>query len=99
YLLHVVVYYSHFLLSSPPRSTLFPYTTLFRSPPVYGHRRPGAARKSRYRVPPAPGGPGENHRRSLPRRPGWGSHFDGYAPVGPSRGRSRIHLTASQSTL
>src|SRR2546427_4473973 len=27
------------MIRRPPRSTLFPYTTLFRSPPGVGHRR------------------------------------------------------------
>src|SRR3712207_9148072 len=29
------------MIRRPPRSTLFPYTTLFRSPPVAGPRRAG----------------------------------------------------------
>src|SRR2546427_8403096 len=43
------------MIRRPPRSTLFPYTTLFRSPPV--HRRgapalaPGRAGAPRVRVP------------------------------------------------
>src|SRR2546426_1873008 len=32
------------MIRRPPRSTLFPYTTLFRSP-VGGHRRQGAPRE------------------------------------------------------
>src|SRR3712207_8109286 len=28
------------MIRRPPRSTLFPYTTLFRSPPARGHRVP-----------------------------------------------------------
>src|SRR3712207_8015088 len=31
------------MIRRPPRSTLFPYTTLFRSSIVYGRRRPHAA--------------------------------------------------------
>src|SRR3712207_8789689 len=30
------------MIRRPPRSTLFPYTTLFRSVRPVGHRRPGA---------------------------------------------------------
>src|SRR4051812_49807020 len=46
------------MIRRPPRSTLFPYTTLFRSRPVIGHHRPPGA-------PTAPGG----RRRYLPIRP------------------------------
>src|SRR5256885_10055853 len=41
---HVVAGPFFFLMiRRPPRSTLFPYTTLFRSPPRRGRRRPRAA--------------------------------------------------------
>src|SRR2546426_3431298 len=32
------------MIRRPPRSTLFPYTTLFRSPPVHRDHVPGARR-------------------------------------------------------
>src|SRR2546430_6099551 len=36
------------MIRRPPRSTLFPYTTLFRSPPSKrGHHRPPLRRRSR----------------------------------------------------
>src|SRR5947207_8745284 len=36
------------MIRRPPRSTLFPYTTLFRSPPhSAGERRPGPGRRAR----------------------------------------------------
>src|SRR4051812_49884599 len=38
------------MIRRPPRSTLFPYTTLFRSPPPPG--RPGRARRGACRGPP-----------------------------------------------
>src|SRR5687768_17916829 len=38
------------MIRRPPRSTLFPYTTLFRSPPPCGRRRPGRRRRA-----PSPG--------------------------------------------
>src|SRR5256885_11489590 len=34
------------MIRRPPRSTLFPYTTLFRSPPPGAHDRPGVERTS-----------------------------------------------------
>src|SRR2546430_12529335 len=43
------------MIRRPPRSTLFPYTTLFRSPLCLG-------RRARDRAPGAPG----DHRRALP---------------------------------
>src|SRR5690349_22826304 len=39
-------YFFFLIIRRPPRSTLFPYTTLFRSPPGSGHRR-AARRKPR----------------------------------------------------
>src|SRR2546422_2840684 len=46
------------MIRRPPRSTLFPYTTLFRSPwPARAPRRglaPSAARRDRSLRPPAP---------------------------------------------
>src|SRR3712207_7904648 len=44
------------MIRRPPRSTLFPYTTLFRSPPA--QRRPLARRGSRVRRRRAGGGVG-----------------------------------------
>src|SRR5207249_11280041 len=39
--LHLPAAFSFFLLPRPPRSPLFPYTTLFRSPRHRGHHRRG----------------------------------------------------------
>src|SRR2546429_2696694 len=38
------------MIRRPPRSTLFPYTTLFRSPTIWGARRPRAGRWTRWRA-------------------------------------------------
>src|SRR2546427_5420477 len=46
------------MIRRPPRSTLFPYTTLFRSPELAGRRRRGAADAE----------PRVRHRRALPLR-------------------------------
>src|SRR3712207_7422612 len=49
------------MIRRPPRSTLFPYTTLFRSPhvgrgvPVAGEQRPVRRRDPRRHVHPLPG--------------------------------------------
>src|SRR6266478_8329533 len=45
------VFFFFLMIRRPPRSTLFPYTTLFRSPrlPALPHSRHGAARWSRAR--------------------------------------------------
>src|SRR3712207_7195857 len=37
------------MIRRPPRSTLFPYTTLFRSPPCGGGSEPGSRRSTRPR--------------------------------------------------
>src|SRR3712207_7275217 len=47
-MLLLLLYFFFFLMiRRPPRSTLFPYTTLFRSPPVYGVLAPGVAYRAR----------------------------------------------------
>src|SRR4028119_81389 len=71
---HALEFFLFFLMiRRPPRSTLFPYTTLFRSPapPRAGRRRAWATPR-----PPAPPGPrrrrprgGGRSRRGGPRRP------------------------------
>src|SRR6266496_5612940 len=47
-LLHLFFFFFFLMIRRPPRSTLFPYTTLFRSSQPGGarqdHRRPGSAR-------------------------------------------------------
>src|SRR5206468_8003801 len=59
----VVLFFFFFMIPRPPRSTLFPYTTLFRSPPPADRRcqrsRPGQ-RQRRTRL--------RRYRRSLVRR-------------------------------
>src|SRR5438552_13337126 len=50
---HYILFFFFLMLRRPPRSTLFPYTTLFRSPP-----RPATARESR-----AAGAMARNDRR------------------------------------
>src|SRR3712207_7805506 len=40
------------MIRRPPRSTLLPYTTLFRSPHLGGGQEPGARRPDRPRRPP-----------------------------------------------
>src|SRR6266849_10727107 len=71
YFLSYLFYFFFLMIRLPPRSTLFPYTTLFRPP---GARRGGLARPSlahlRRAVLPAarPGAPAERHRRGAGHR-------------------------------
>src|SRR5260221_6082056 len=44
------------MIRRPPRSTLFPYTTLFRSPSPFASLRVGIAEKAKYRTSSADGG-------------------------------------------
>src|SRR5438876_5851846 len=41
----VMIYFFFLMIRRPPRSTLFPYTTLFRSRPVHRFRRHGGPRR------------------------------------------------------
>src|SRR3712207_9322554 len=54
------------MIRRPPRSTLFPYTTLFRSPPEYHLLSPG---RSSARPRPEPVYPPAPFRAPSPRRP------------------------------
>src|SRR5256885_10565170 len=76
------------MIRRPPRSTLFPYTTLFRSD------RPGGRRHScrAGRCDPAPGG-GVGPRRSDPRRSG------GAASLGRPRDRKSTRLNSSHLVI
>src|SRR5262249_61343200 len=44
YILSVFYFFFFLMIRRPPRSTLFPYTTLFRSPSPRAHRFPTRAR-------------------------------------------------------
>src|SRR2546425_3721254 len=78
------------MIRRPPRSTLFPYTTLFRSgdPRLPRSRRAPPAPRSLPRPPP--GGPGDRRKRPTP-RPGR-AHA---AP--PHRGDAAGHRPAPRS--
>src|SRR5258705_9554404 len=57
------------MLRRPPRSPLFPYTTLFRSPAPHTARDSGGTVGPRRSAPPGGGRPGRP-RRGNPGRPG-----------------------------
>src|SRR5687767_15410935 len=85
------------MIRRPPRSTLFPYTTLFRSGNAQGggvrsRARPTAGRSSPRPHPGTVGGqPGAEGRGD--RAPGGRSP----APPGPEDGRSEEHTSELQS--
>src|SRR3712207_6987503 len=51
------------MIRRPPRSTLFPYTTLFRSHDARGAARPSRARRFRLSAPLTHARTGRHHRR------------------------------------
>src|SRR3712207_8548630 len=53
------------MIGRPPRSTLFPYTTLFRSPADLDHLRPARQPLRRRRVRLAQRDPAQAHRTDL----------------------------------
>src|SRR3989442_12010045 len=61
------------MIRRPPRSTLFPYTTLFRSPAPISPRAPRALDSSsgqaQYRISVRAGGRSEEHTSELQSRP------------------------------
>src|SRR3712207_7352487 len=77
------------MIRRPPRSTLFPYTTLFRSPRDHGQRpRPGGEAVR------APGG-GGGHRP----HPGAGALSACQGPCGPLRDRKSTRLKSSHANI
>src|SRR3712207_6860472 len=81
------------MIRRPPRSTLFPYTTLFRSGPAAPARRAGGARGPC----PAhhPDGGGLHLGGGL--LPGAGAAARAAAPGRPGRARSEEHTSELQS--
>src|SRR3989442_7534567 len=79
------------MIRRPPRSTLFPYTTLFRSPLVRGPLRPAALRRFRGVVQPV-------HRARDPRPRDYGGDLDhGRAGLSLPVSRSEEHTSELQS--
>src|SRR5258707_3805597 len=73
------------MIRRPPRSTLFPYTTLFRSCEGRGQARPGVAAQQ----PPGGGRP--------PRRPATGRTL--VAHLWPARDRKSTRLNSSHANI
>src|SRR3712207_8200552 len=71
------------MIRRPPRSTLFPYTTLFRSPAPLGSARARHRRAARAGVGGAAGGAGGRAGRELP------AHAR--QPHGPDRKSTRLN--------
>src|SRR2546422_4867563 len=61
---HIYLYFFFLMIRRPPRSTLFPYTTLFRSPPS-SVNRPRTKRQTRFKNREAPSMPWSFHSRSF----------------------------------
>src|SRR3712207_7664878 len=90
YLVIVHVFFFFLMIRRPPRSTLFPYTTLFRSPVIVGVARDDQGRSGRAadrRVPGVPQ-PAADQARARGRHPG---------PRDPRQRRSEEHTSELQS--
>src|SRR5256886_5822820 len=85
-----VVYFFFLMIRRPPRSTLFPYTTLFRSAACPRSRSGGSRRRVGQR---SSGGSCGVHRASI-RRPGWCS-----SPQDSIRSEEHTSELQSQSNL
>src|SRR5260370_26205521 len=77
------------MIRRPPRSTLFPYTTLFRSPVIYSRAAGAAPGRSLPCVPPL----------TLPRDDRLAANPTRIAASRSSRGRSEEHTSELQSHL
>src|SRR5260370_589161 len=86
------LFFFFLMIRRPPRSTLFPYTTLFRSPsPAAPGRGAGAPRRSRRRARPPP--PGPARRASGARCPGGRGPAAPRGPCGGGRAQiGRAHV-------
>src|SRR5688572_31820358 len=83
------------MIRRPPRSTLFPYTTLFRSQQATRCGKSGAARSGGTVPPPTPGG--ARFRAEGPRReevPGYPAH-----PTAGGADRKSTRLNSSHSQI
>src|SRR5260370_37913157 len=60
------LFFFFLMIRRPPRSTLFPYTTLFRSDPVHAHRRARHVHRRGHSDPanPGPVAPADSRSRS-----------------------------------
>src|SRR2546429_5631590 len=85
----LIVFFFFLMIRRPPRSTLFPYTTLFRSRRVRCHRQPARHRKRRWRdaSPPVQRAAGSR----LCRAP-WPAEVVGRSEEHTSELQSRLHL-------
>src|SRR3712207_7091831 len=77
------------MIRRPPRSTLFPYTTLFRSP--------GAQRVERGQVQQVQAARGEQRRRDRVREDPQGRRVQDAGQRAPRRRRSEEHTSELQS--
>src|SRR5438067_5055890 len=64
----ILLYFFFLMIRRPPRSTLFPYTTLFRSPVPRRPADPGSHRKSQRRSDRRAGERSEEHTSELQSR-------------------------------
>src|SRR3712207_8506659 len=81
------------MIRPPPRSTLFPYTTLFRSPAASSSRSPARPAATRWNSGPAPPGPPADPSGGGPR----GRLFRRVARHRHDRARSEEHTSELQS--
>src|SRR2546430_10726389 len=89
------LYFFFLMIRRPPRSTLFPYTTLFRSPRPGGRERRSSAR-ARRRIRPVPTvGARSRKRRDRP----YGGRRRDPGPSGERRSEEHTSELQSQSNL
>src|SRR3712207_8584269 len=82
------------MIRRPPRSTLFPYTTLFRSPPVH---HPAAPARRQWGGGPRPDGPHRQRRAGPGGDPVEGRAGQPHrAAAAPARGRRRSEEHTSE---
>src|SRR5687768_18091050 len=79
------------MVQRPPRSTLFPYTTLFRSLAIHANRTDGEQRRERE--------PGQRVLQVIVAEPDYRQAARGRAGIDRVEGRSEEHTSELQSRL
>src|SRR5260221_7127503 len=85
------------MIRRPPRSTLFPYTTLFRSGGIFPHRKVQSQEEGEGNLEPVDGYLQGVELRALRLRPGRTRRRAGQGAVAPPRARSEEHTSELQS--
>src|SRR3712207_7439296 len=93
------MFFFFLMIRRPPRSTLFPYTTLFRSPVVDRVEAPGFREDDVVRVAEPRGVNGHRRAGNVPRLVGAARSAEGVAGVRRPQDRKSTRLNSSHANI